>query len=128
MSFTVIGFTPTGHPAAAPAKDDAVSCSQADGADVACEKHGGRQLQQADVVVEGRRVVPRVAVHLGNAPRHFIGVGPHLAGATQENRDVVGVANGNQSKIALCLFHSSFMLMMFFLIAFFVIYTVFLGL
>lgn len=113
MSFTVIGSTPTGDPAAALAEDGAVSCSQADGGDVVCEKHGARQLQQADVVVEGGRVVLRVAVHLGNVPQHFIGVGPHLAGATQENSDGVGVANGNQNKIALCLFYSSFMLMIF---------------
>lgn len=128
VSFTVISFTPTGDPAAGLAEDGAVSCSQADGGDVVCEKHGGRQPQQADVVVEGRRVVPRVAGHLGNVPRHFIGVRPHLAGTTQENRDAGGVANGNQNKIALCLFYSSFMLMMFFLRAFFVIYTVFFGL
>lgn len=65
---TVISFTPTGDPAAGPAEDGAACHGQADGIDVSRGRHGARQLQEAYVVVHGRRVVRRVAHCLGDCP------------------------------------------------------------
>lgn len=88
---TVISFTPTSDPAPGPGVNGAVGRGQADGIYVICEIHGGRQLQEAHVVVVSHSVVRRVTRCLGNASGHFVGVGSCLVDATQKNRDGAGV-------------------------------------
>lgn len=102
---TVIGFTPAGNPAPGPAEDGAVSRRQAHGTDVIREYDGGRQLQEAHVVVVGQRVVGRVAPGLGDVQGHLVGVGPRLVDATQENRDAAGVTIGSQNNTTLFSFY-----------------------
>lgn len=86
FGLTVAVRSPPGDPAAGSVMEGAVGRGQADWVYIVCEVDGGRQLEEADVVVYGQEVVQRVAHGSSNGARLFLWVGARLAVAAQMNR------------------------------------------
>lgn len=74
FGLTVAVQPPSGDPAAGSVMESAVRRSQADRIYVICEVDRGRELQEADVVVDGQQVVQGVAHDPFNGPRLFLWV------------------------------------------------------
>lgn len=74
FGLTVAVSSPSSDPTAGSVMESAVRRGQADWIYIICEVDRSRQLEEADVVVYGQEVVPRVAHGSFNGPRLFFWV------------------------------------------------------